>query len=375
MKLPRFYHDLSKYCKAGRVLVIFGPRQIGKTTLLNDFLHQSPWKYRLDSGDNLHVRHTLGSEDFDSLARYAEGYELIAIDEAQRVPRVGQGLKILVDQIKGLRVIATGSSSFELAGQVGEPLTGRKRTLTLYPMAQLELRALYNAHELRQRLEEWLIYGGYPEVVATPRLAEKAVLLTELAEAYLLKDILELERVKSSKTLVDLLRLLAFQIGNEVSLTELATQVRMDVKTVARYLDLLEKAFVIRELRGFSRNLRTEITKKSKYYFIDNGIRNAVIANFNGLNLRNDAGVLWENFIFMERLKKRAYKEIHGACYFWRTWEQKEVDLVEERGGRLHGYECKWHARGAKKPRQWAEAYPDASYTLITPENYIEFVT
>lgn len=375
MKIPRIYLDLNKYLRPNKALVIYGPRQVGKTTLLQDFLAATKLKYKLDSGDNIQTQHILGSQDFNLIREYAQGYELVAIDEAQRIKNIGLGLKIIVDQMPGIKVIATGSSSFELSGQIGEPLTGRKITLTLYPVSQIELSSLFNTYEIKSKLEEWLIFGGYPEVVAAGDKTEKIRLLEEIVQAYLLKDILSLEKVKSAKILLDLLRLLAFQIGSEVSLTELARQIGIDYKTVARYLDLFEKSFVIYNLRGFSRNLRKEITKKSKYYFYDNGVRNAIISNFNNLELRNDAGMLWENFLFIERLKKRAYQDIYANNYFWRTWDQKEIDLVEEREGKLFGYEFKWGKKTLKLPKEWAEAYPDSEFAIISQENYLEFIT
>ncbi|MBI5412473.1 ATP-binding protein [Candidatus Peregrinibacteria bacterium] len=376
MKIKRFYHDLGSFLTPNKALVIYGSRRAGKTTLLKDYLAGTPFKYKLDSGDNLKTRHILGSDDFDQIREYAAGYELIAIDEAQRIPRVGQGLKILVDQIPGIRIIATGSSSFELSGQVGEPLTGRKTTLSLFPVAQLELASLYNRHELKEGLAEQLVFGSYPEVIVAPTPAKKSLLLEELIHSYLLKDILELERVKGSKVLLDLLRLVAFQTGHEVSLSELGSQVGLDTKTVARYLDLLEKSFVLFNLRGFNRNLRKEVTKKSKYYFVDNGIRNAVISNFNAVDIRNDMGSLWENFIVIERLKRRTYGQIYANPYFWRTWDQKEIDLVEERGGNLYAYECKWGAKrmNSKNRQAWLEIYPDSETHVVSPENYLNFV-
>lgn len=375
MKIPRIYKDLDKYLKPNKVLVIYGPRQVGKTTLLKDFLVTSKWNYRLDTGDNIKLHELFKSQDFDSLKEYASGKELIIIDEAQRIPNIGQGLKILTDQVDNLRMIATGSSSFELAGQIGEPLTGRKTSMILYPISQIELQSLYNSYELKEKLNEWLIFGSYPEIITAKNKREKMRLLEELTQSYLLKDILELEKIKNSKILLDLLRLIAFQMGQEVSLTELATQLGIDYKTIGRYLDLLEKAFVIYNLRGFSRNLRNEITKKSKFYFYDNGIRNAIISNFNEPPLRNDLGALWENFLFMERIKKRAYKEIFANCYFWRTWDQKEVDLVEEREGKLFGYEFTWKNKKSKNPKEWLNTYPEASYEVITQENYFDFIT
>ncbi len=376
MKIPRYYENLSQYLKPNKALVIFGPRQVGKTTLLNDYLStvKGKIKYRLDSGDDIKIQEVVGSGNFSKIKEYVVGYNLIAIDEAQKIKGAGEGLKIIVDQVPGIKVIATGSSSFELSGQVGEPLTGRKITLILFPISQIELGKLYNNYELKNRLEEYLVYGSYPEVAASDNFEEKRRILNEIVGFYLLKDVLELERVKSSKTLLDLLRLLAFQIGNEVSLSELGRQLELDYKTVARYLDLFEKSYVIINLRGFSRNLRKEITKKSKYYFYDNGVRNAVIANFNPPELRDDVGKLWENFLAVERIKKQNYKTIYSNNYFWRTWDGKEIDWVEEREGKLFGYEFKWKNKPVKKPKEWLEKYPGSSFEVINPENYLDFV-
>lgn len=373
--IPRTYEPLTQYLQANKVLVIYGPRRVGKTTLLHRLLDNTPLKYKLDSGDNIRTQHLLSSQDFLQILPYVEGYDLLAIDEAQEIPNIGMALKIIVDQVPGITVVVTGSSSFELAGQIGEPLTGRKRTLTLYPIAQAELTTRYNRHELRELLPQFLIYGAYPEVLEAPTRQEKAAILTEIANAYLLKDILAFERVQNSRAILNLLRLLAFQMGSEVSANELATQLTVDIKTVQRYLDLLEKAFVLVRVNGFSRNLRQEVTSKAKYYFIDNGIRNAVIAQFNDLEQRNDVGQLWENFVLMERLKRRIYFPLYGNMYFWRTYDQQEIDLVEEREGKLFAYECKWSERKrVKPPKKWAETYPEAEFTVITPANYLDFV-
>ena len=337
MLLPRIYDNLNLFLKPNKVLVIYGSRQAGKTTLLKKFLSENEghFRYKLDSGDDVNTQIVLGSSEFKKITDYAKGYDLIAIDEAQRIKNIGMGLKILVDQLPNIKIIVTGSSSFELAGQIGEPLTGRKTTLTLFPLSQIEMGKLYNDYDLRSRLEEYLIFGSYPEVLTSETINDKKTILEELVGSYLLKDILELEKVKSSKLLLDLLRLLGFQVGSEVSLSELGKQLGIDSKTVARYLDLFEKSFVIFNLRGFSRNRRKEITSKSKYYFLDNGIRNAIIANFNLLDIRDDIGKLWENFLVVERLKKQSYTQIYSNNYFWRTWDQKEVDWVEERNGQL----------------------------------------
>ena len=371
----RAYEPLEDYIKPNKVLVIYGPRRVGKTTLLDNFLKKTSFKFKLDSGDNIQVQQILGSSDFNRILAYFEGYELIAIDEAQNIPNVGKALKIIVDQIPGIRIIATGSSSFELAGQIGEPLTGRKKTLILFPMSQYELATRYSRFELNTKLEEFLVYGLYPEVVLLGKRSEKVDIITEIANSYLLKDILAFDRVKSSRLLLDLLKLLSFQIGNEVSFSELATALGADVKTIQRYLDLLEKAFVIVKSSGFSRNLRNEIINKNKYYFLDNGIRNALIAQFNSLDQRNDIGALWENFLFTERLKYRTYRAIYSNYYFWRTYEGQEIDLVEEREGKIFGFEFKWsNVKVRKPPKNWKITYPGSEFQIIDRDNYQDFI-
>ncbi|MEK7545170.1 MAG: ATP-binding protein [Patescibacteria group bacterium] len=375
MKIQRIYEPLDAYIEAGKVLVIYGPRQIGKTTIVQNFLATTRLKYKFETGDDLRIQDLLGSQNLKTILDFIEGYELLVIDEAQKIPNIGTALKIIVDHIPKIRIIATGSSSFELAGQIGEPLTGRKNTMNLYSISQQELKKTHNEHELKKDIEEYLIFGSYPEIITTKTKEEKIKKLEEITYSYLLKDILEFDRIKNSKILLDLLALISFQIGNEVSLTEIGRQLGMNHNTVSRYLDLLEKSFILFEVRGFSRNLRKEITKKSKFYFYDNGIRNAIIANFNKSEIRNDIGQLWENFIFMERLKKRAYQNISGNVYFWRTWDQKEIDIIEEREGKLFGYECKWSDKKTKAPKDWLENYKNASFEVITQENYLKFIT
>jgi predicted AAA+ superfamily ATPase len=343
--------------------------------LLQNHLAQTSLRYRLAIGDDLPTQQLLSSQDVNRIQEYLEGYELFAIDEAQYVPNIGRALKIIVDQIPGIQVIVTGSSSFELAGQIGEPLTGRKRTLVLFPISQSELLSLKNRFDLRQQLEEFLIFGTYPEVIISQTRRAKIEVVREIAGSYLLKDILAFERVRSSSKLWDLLKLLAFQVGSEVSLNELSRSLSVDVKTVQHYLDLLEKAFVIFRLGGFSRNLRKEITQKAKYYFFDNGLRNAVIAQFNRLDQRDDIGQLWENFMVIEYLKRLNYSFTPANFYFWRTYDQQEIDLVEEREGRLFGHEFKWsQTKSISPPKDWLSTYSNADYRVITKENYQEIL-
>jgi uncharacterized protein len=371
----RSYEPLDERLFPNKVLVIYGPRRVGKTTMLQNYLQQTSYKYKLDSGDNIRTQQILSSQDFGQILPYIEGYELLAIDEAQNIPNIGMGLKIIVDQIPDIRVIVTGSSSFELAGQTGEPLTGRKITLSLYPLAQSELLSVYNRFELKEKLADFLVFGTYPEVLQAPTQNARIEILTEITNAYLLKDILAFDRIKNSRTLLDLLKLLAYQIGSEVSINELATKLGVDVKTIKRYLDLLEKAFVVQRLNGFSRNLREEVTNKSKYYFLDNGIRNGIIAQFNGLDQRNDHGALWENFMVAERLKVHAYRPLYANTYFWRTYQQQEIDLIEEHSGKLFGYEFKWSKnKSTHPPSNWVKTYKDSEFKVVNPENYLEFV-
>jgi predicted AAA+ superfamily ATPase len=374
MKIQRYYETLSNFIEPNKVLVIFGPRQVGKTTLLHDYLHQTKLRYRLDNGDNLSIHQILGSRDFSKIKEYTQDCDLIAIDEAQLIPNIGACLKIMVDQIPGIRIVVTGSSSFELAGQIGEPLVGRKRTLHLFPISQMELRKMYSLFDLRQKLEESIVFGGYPEVVTSLSKPKKIRILEDIINSYLLKDILSLERVKGTKTILDLLRLLAFQVGSEVSYHELGQQLGIDSKTVARYIDLFEKSFILVSLHGYSTNLRKEIRKKNKYYFYDTGIRNALIGNFNEFSMRNDVGILWENFLFIERYKKCSYQDFFGYRYFWRTWDSHEVDLVEEWGGKITGYEFKWKQETSKQEKYWKLAYPEALFQIINQDNYLEFI-
>lgn len=374
MKIIRNYQDLEKYLTADKALIILGPRQVGKTTLMTDYLLKTHFKTKQVTGDDLLIHQALGSQYLENIKSFCEGYDLLAIDEAQKIPNIGIAIKLIIDQLKSIKVIATGYSSFELAGQLGEPLTGRKTELFLFPVAQSELLNHFNRFELKQNLEDYLIHGSYPEVVVSEGRKVKQRLLEEITGSYLFRDILSFERIKSPQLLLDLLRLLAFQIGSEVSVNELSKKLSIDNKTVRKYLDLLEKSFILYQLRGYSGNLRKEITKQSKYYFYDNGIRNALIANFNSLDLRNDVGQLWENFLVIERLKKQSYKSIYANNFFWRSWSGKEVDFVEEREGKLFGYEFKWSKDNVKPPKLWLETYPQSTFEVINNDNYLEFI-
>jgi predicted AAA+ superfamily ATPase len=376
MLIKRYYDNLETHFDPKRVLVLYGPRRVGKTTLLNNMIDRMDVKYRLDTGDDITVQEALGSQKMSEIDNYVSDYQLIAIDEAQLIPNIGMGLKMMIDKYPERKIIATGSSSFDLARNVGEPLTGRKWTLTLYPVSQLELLPLSSPFDLKRQLEDFLVFGSYPEVLTADSREKKQEILAEIANSYLFKDILALDGRMGTRFVVDLTKLLALQVGNEVSLHELATTLQVDSKTVERYLDLLEQTFVIYRLGSFSRNLRSELRKKQKYYFVDNGIRNAIINQFNTLDSRTDVGALWENFVFIERMKYRSYKRVHSNTYFWRTHDKQEIDIVEESDGKLNGYEIKWsEKKGVKSPPDWLGTYPNAEFTVITPDNYLDFIT
>lgn len=367
---------LKRVVAPGKVVVVYGPRRVGKTTLIRRYVQQHDRDALVVTGEDIVVREYLESQSLAKLKAFVGGRRTLIVDEAQYVRQIGLNLKLLADHVEGLRIIATGSSSFDLAQQTGEPLTGRKTTLLLLPLAQLELREVESAHETAANLEMRLIYGSYPEVILMESNEDRELYIKELVASYLFKDILQLEGIRHTDKLLRLLQLVAFQIGHEVSVTELGAQLGMNKNTVDRYLDLLEKAYVIYGRRGFSRNLRKEITKSRRYYFYDNGIRNGLISNFNALSLRDDAGALWENYILAERLKYNLYTGHLAESYFWRTYDQQEIDLIEEWGGRLHAAEIKWSPRAAARaPRGWRQAYPASSFQIVHQGNYLDFIT
>ena len=376
MKIQRFYADkLANLLLPGKVLVLYGPRRAGKTTLLKTFLESFSGKVFYGNGEDASVREVLGSGNAAQIRSAFSGYALAVIDEAQALKNIGAGLKMLVDELPGIKVVASGSSSFDLANKLGEPLTGRKRTRTLFPLSTGEISAQFGNMVLRQRLEEILIFGTYPEIFTTESRELKIELLGELRDSYLFKDILAYDNVRNADKLRQIVTLLAFQIGKEVSLNELSRNVGVSVPTVERYLDLLEKTFVIFKICGFSRNLRSEITKTKRYYFRDNGVLNAVINNFNPLSLRNDIGALWENFLVSERVKRQNYAGTSVRNYFWRTYLRQEVDWVEETDSALSAFEFKWSAKVRPRvPAAWKEAYPEAEFSVVSRENFTDFV-
>lgn len=367
--------NLRSLIQPEKVIAIYGARRVGKTTLLNKFVEDLDRDAVLFiNGDDIHARQFLESQSIENLKDFVGKHEYLIVDEAQYVRNIGLNLKLIVDHIPGIKVIATGSSSFELAQNMGEPLTGRKFVLKLFPLAQMEISNLEKPHETAANLENRLIFGSYPEVVTLRDNKLREEYLRELIASYLFKDILALEGIRYADKLIRLLQLLAFQIGNDVSLSEVGRQLSMSKNTVERYLDLLEKVFVIFRLGGFSRNLRKEITKQSRYYFYDLGIRNAVVGLFNPLNLRDDTGKIWENYIISEIQKHREYHRLSSRQYFWRTYDKKEIDLVEDYEGNLSGYEIKWRKQNVRVPKDWRANYPDAGFEVIHRDNYMSYI-
>jgi uncharacterized protein len=360
--------------KSRKVITILGPRQVGKTTLLNKLLDKTTLVYKRLNADLQSSIDVLSSRDLNKLKELVDGIELLVIDEAQNVPDIGMSLKILYDEIPELKIIVTGSSALELANKTKEALTGRTRTFYMYPMSLLELKKTYNTFDLRQQLESYLRYGMYPEVLTIQHVTDKKQHLLELTSSYLYKDILQLSNIRHSDKIHKLLKLLAFQIGQLVSVQEIAVTLKISHETVNDYIDLLEKGFIVKRLSGFNRNLRKEVSKMDKIYFYDLGVRNMLIENFNALDSRIDVGALWENFLFMERQKKTAYHAIAHTPYFWRTYSGAELDYVEERDGKLFGYEFKWNNKKARIPKTWLETYDTASFELINQDNYFDFV-
>ncbi len=376
--IPRFLeHTLrDRLLQSGKVLILYGARQVGKTTLVKKIISNLEGRVLEINADRQPFSEILSSRDFEKLKGLVSGYQFVFIDEAQRIPDIGINLKILHDNLPDMKIIVTGSSSLDLANRIKEPLTGRTWTYRLYPFSVSEWQNYehLNTLEIQMKLEEWMRFGMYPEIHQFENFKDKRQYLEELTGAYLYKDILALANIRYPEKLRQLLKLLAFQIGSEVSIHELAISLQVNRETVINYIDLLEKAFVIFKLSGFSRNLRKEVTSMDKIYFYDLGVRNALIENFNPLDSREDTGSMWENFLLVERRKKMEYERIFANIYFWRTYSGAELDYIEERDGNLYGFEFKWKPKKGKAPATWLETYQNASYQLINRESFTSFI-
>jgi len=356
--------------KPNKVVIVLGARRVGKTVLVKKILNQLKEPFLSLNGEDINVHDKLANRTIENYKQLIGSFKLLYIDEAQKIPDIGLKLKLMVDEINGLKIIVSGSSSYNLSRDAGEPLTGRKYTFNLFGLSESEYNQVENRIVKIDKLRERMIFGNYPELLHLPNKADKIDYLNEMVSSYLLKDILVYENIKNSQKIFNLLRLIAFQLGGEVSLQELGKQLGISKNTVEKYLDLLSKVFIVHKVEGFSRNLRKEITKNSRWYFFDNGIRNAIIANFNPIESRNDVGQLWENYMICERIKYQEYNRISSNNYFWRTYEQQEIDWVEERNGALFGYEFKWKESKVKIPSQWKNAYPNSSFEVINSSNF-----
>ncbi|MCB0762685.1 MAG: ATP-binding protein [Flavobacteriales bacterium] len=364
-----------KYLRPNKVVVLLGPRRVGKTFLINQILSETSEPYLFLNGEDIATRELFVRRSQAALEQLLNGKRLLIIDEAQKIPDIGNVLKLMVDTIEGLKVLITGSSAFDVENYTGEPLTGRKITFNLFSISEQELSQVIPVTRKADQLQSSLIYGNYPELLQASGNEEKHLYLRELLNSYLLKDILAFDTIKNSDKIIDLLRLVAFQVGSEVSVSELSKSLQMSKNTVEKYLDLLTKVFIITKVGGFSRNMRKEVSKSNKYYFLDNGLRNILIGNLNPIHMRNDVGVLWENYMISERIKFQNYNHVLVYNYFWRTYDQQEIDWVEDRGGQLHAYEFKWNpTKKAKVPLAWSKAYPDATFHTIHPGNYSEWL-
>jgi predicted AAA+ superfamily ATPase len=376
MEIPRALEQiiLGRLTDYSRIIVIYGPRQSGKTTLVRTILAGLDSKWLYLNGDTREDREALTDPTGRGLETLIGGYAGIFVDEAQRFPEIGLTLKRLHDQFAGLKLLVTGSSSLEIGDRIREPLTGRTWTYTLFPIAALELSSRLTPLELDRRLEELLVVGAYPALFSIPNRQDQIAHIREVADAYLYKDILELSGIRNARKLRDLLRLLAFQVGNEVSFAEIGSRCSLSADSVISYIDLLEKSFVLFRLGAWNRNLRKEVSKKCKVYFLDNGVRNALIDDFKALAYRNDVGALWENFLVAERRKRNAYSGAYGGSYFWRLQTGAELDYLEDQDGRLSAYEFKWRKSAASVPASFAQAYPDHGFSLVNRDTWQSFV-
>lgn len=358
-----------------KVVVITGARRTGKTFLLREIITGLKEDYLFLNGEDINTHLLLEKRSAENYRNILGTEKILIIDEAQKIPGIGSILKLIADEIEGIKIIATGSSAFDLTNLTGEPLVGRKLSFVLHPLSVREQAQTEPLLIRDDRLEHRLIYGNYPELLHIENNKSKQEYLNDIISSYLLRDILAFENIRNSSKIFNLLRMIAFQIGGLVSFHELGTQLGISKNTVEKYLDLLTKVFIIFRVEGFSKNLRKEITKNSKWYFYDNGIRNAIIANYNIPDLRNDSGQLWENFLASERIK---YQQFQGSAvnnFFWRTYDRQGIDWIEESGGKLNGYEFKNKDPGQKAPAAWKKAYPEAGYYVISRDNYFEWLS
>jgi len=365
--------ELSKRVDWKKVIILLGPRQVGKTTLVKELASELGHDYLLLTGDEFQTVEFLSNPNLEFLKSFIGNYKVIVIDEAQRIPEIGLTLKLMADHFTGIQLIVTGSSSLELASSVNEPLTGRKWEYKMFPISWKELIDWQGLAKTLPKLEKLLVFGSYPEIVSNT--GEEIALLQNLSSSYLYKDLLNFKGIRRPELLHKLLQALAWQVGSEVSYNELSRTVQADKSTVSAYIDLLEKAFIIFKLNPFSRNLRSEISSSRKIFFIDNGMRNSIIGNYAAISNRNDIGQLWENFLISERQKLLSYNGFYGNTYFWRTTRGQEIDYVEEIDGQIYAFEFKWNPKAKSKfPTSFVETYNPVMTQVIHQDNFWQWL-
>ena len=363
-----------KKLQPNKVVVLLGARRVGKTKLIEKLIENADEKILFLNGDDVETHNLIEIQSTSNFKRLLGDTKFLIIDEAQEIPNIGKKLKLMVDTIPDLKILVTGSSAFEINNQIGEPLVGRMKTINLYPIAQLEFSKTENFLQTKSNLEDRLIFGSYPELSKITNREDKINYLKELVNTQLLRDIFAFEGIKKRDKIIALLQMIAFRTGSELSLESVGRDLQISKNTVEKYLDLFSKVFIIYSVSGFSRNRDNEITKMKKWYFVDNGIRNAIINSFNPLNMREDAGKLWENYLNSERIKKLSYQENYVFDYFWRTHTKQEIDRIEEKDEKLYAFEYKYGKAKFKIPSEFAKSYPLATFEIINQDNYLDYI-
>ncbi len=365
---------INKKLQANKVVVLLGARRVGKTVLMETIIKGLNEKHLFLNGDDLETHNILATQSTSHFKRLLGDTKFLLIDEAQEIPNIGKKLKLMVDTIPNLKVLVSGSSAFEINNQIGEPLVGRMKTVNLYPIAQIEFSKTENFIETKNNLEDRLIFGSYPELSNIINREDKINYLKEIVNTQLLRDIFAFEGIKKRDKIIALLQIMAFRTGSEISLESVGRDLQISKNTVEKYLELFSKVFIIYSVSGFSKNRDNEITKMKKWYFVDNGIRNAIINSFNPLNMREDVGKLWENYLNSERIKKMSYQENHVLDYFWRTHTKQEIDRLEVKNKQIAAFEYKYGKTKAKIPSEFAKSYPDATFQVINQDNYLDYI-
>ena len=375
MEITRVALELiQKKLQPNKVVVLLGARRVGKTKLIKKIIENLNEKYLFLNGDDVESHNLLESQSTANFNRLLGETRFLVIDEAQEIPNIGKKLKLMVDTIPNLKVLVTGSSAFEINNQIGEPLVGRMKTINLYPISQIEFSKTENYLETRNNLEDRLIFGSYPELSKIINREDKISYLKEIVNTQLLRDIFAFEGIKKRDKIIALLQIIALRTGSEISLESIGRDLQISKNTVEKYLDLFSKVFIIYSVSGFSKNRDNEITKMKKWYFVDNGIRNAIINSFNPLNMREDVGKLWENYLNSERIKKLNYQENHVLDYFWRTHTRQEIDRIEVKNEQIAAFEYKYGKSKSKIPTEFAKSYPDATFEIINQDNYLDYI-